>query len=693
MSLFGKITSGLKNIANKVTGGYGEVVLTLEKDQYSPGDTVKGKVKVTAIEALKITKITAKLSGLERGQYSETYDPDHHERLVADGSGRYHDSFHHIQATASIHEKTHEHEVDLCGEAELEAGQVEEYDFVFSLPADLPVSYQGKHLSHVTTISVEVDIPWGVDLRTSQVLNVVSDPKAQSGGDTLKTAQQNLVCQAILTVAPVSLYPGDKLQWALRLAPSQPFTVRTVAVGLRSAEVLRARLSHRGPDPNPSSENQDDTSRSEPATIEIRSEEREIEILLERRSEERLVGQHLSSETVLRGDAQIPEDFAMGYQGRQGRHRVSLVVVVEPENGDPLIFRQDLAVHSRGDRIEFKVGTPEVLKAKDPEVGYIDFRVRGEVAILPSSPEGKARLVDRTALESILRPLIVAAIARTAVSTFSSVSDLKKTEVALVEAAHSAIDAALAEQGFKLADPPVLTVILSEALQDMLRERAKQGALGRSWGSFADFRSHYESLQPNYDAQVGTLLLPQEDAFNIKDAEAGWLQIEVIADWTLQPTLEDIRSKLAGDYAESEINSLRRSLKAAMTEVIEKGAVSFSELRDAPSQLAEHFQAAARPAMAEAGYELLSFRCREAKLARHFQHHFDHLISQGYPVPRGLAPAGYEATQVPPPGYTVTSPGEDPTASSGYPPAASGYPPAASGNPPAPGGYPPATGG
>ena len=313
MSLFGKMKAGLKSVTNRVTGGYGEVSIETDGVVFHPGGEAKAKVVVTAKEDLKATKITARLHTVEGAKFNDDYKENLH-------------------AAVFNHRATFEEVLELCGELEMNAGEVREFDAVFQLPEDLQPTMQGKYVTHVCTLSVEVDIPWGVDLRKQTEL-FVTPPKIDKR-TPLKLVQQNRNCKVLLDVPNARVDIGDTLQFNLFLCPLQKIFVESVEIGIQAVEIMDAELTFRQPNPDYDGEGEQ---------IQVLSKERgEIELVTYEDFDIFLERKEVTENIPLFNTLSVPEAVAGSYRGEDVHCRVYIVARINIEGCETLELRDEI---------------------------------------------------------------------------------------------------------------------------------------------------------------------------------------------------------------------------------------------------------------------------------------------------------------------------------------------------------------
>ena len=333
MGLLDKMKSGLQSVANRVTGGYGEVSIEFHRSTYFPGQKVEARIVVKAVEALKVTKITVDVQGSESLSFHDpTHGPD-------------------LEASCRHYESTLDAKREIAGEFELAAGESREFLYELGLSKDLSPSCGAEHLKSVYTLKVEVDIPWGVDLRKSEDIQVIALPRFLS---EIGVGRGNAACQAQLKVKD-SASPGEQLSWNLALKALETVLVKRVTAKLLSMESFEAELTRKTENPkyaqeqarrqaqqgHPNSE-QNQQMTEQQFTYETFHER--IEVTAREHSEAHQDQVRIEAGKVhpITGTLTVPEDFPLTYQRGQLEHRVVLCIVVEIAERPSLEFREEI---------------------------------------------------------------------------------------------------------------------------------------------------------------------------------------------------------------------------------------------------------------------------------------------------------------------------------------------------------------
>jgi hypothetical protein len=323
MSFFGKMKAGLKSVADRVTGGYGEVDVWGVRDPIYPGQTLAAWVTVLAKDELKFSRLVVKLEAVERGQFS----------------GQREEGW---QASFSPSKTTLKKEVELCGETVLAAGESKDFAIRIEVPADALASFDGKHLDHEYQLSAVVDIPWGADLKDTEPVQVLAHPAQR-----LQQAPASVTdprCNVVLKLLDDTADPGGSINYQLIINPgSQSCGVKNVQMHLRCLEVLEAELTRRSP-----SQMSDDASPdgpSEPAQVEKRKGP--VEVVVGEASYRLMEGKPLTSPELLMNHAPVPETFGHGYWGQNGHCRAIVEAVVHLDSGPPILLHQEFFVTAK----------------------------------------------------------------------------------------------------------------------------------------------------------------------------------------------------------------------------------------------------------------------------------------------------------------------------------------------------------
>jgi Arrestin (or S-antigen), C-terminal domain len=378
MGLFDKMKSGLKNVANRVTGGYGELSIAFDKEVYAPGDTLKAKILVTATEELKVTNITVQTDGYETANYKgDDFDQkDMPVKLIASYSDR------------NLNQKD-----EICGEMVLAPGDSKEFDYELPLPGDLPPTYMGKHVKNYYHMRVQVDVPWGVDLRESKDVPIVKPPSSNRF-DEVRVQQQNRLCRAELVLPCATVKPGQELKYAIQLTPGEVLEIEKLTIKLRSVESMPGKIGRdyesgygdgRGRGPGRRGRHQSDdtdweedsyTAEEEKRNWENRSdrisddveqlqkldwEEEQINVTVDDVEDIPWEEYEFSKPETFQGRIIVPEDFGPSYRHDDREHRILFTATIDFGDRSPLKFEQEVMV-CEGDwePLQYQTAAPPV---------------------------------------------------------------------------------------------------------------------------------------------------------------------------------------------------------------------------------------------------------------------------------------------------------------------------------------------
>lgn len=339
MGLFDKMKSGLQSVANRVTGGYGELSIDFHRSTYFPGQKVEARIVLKALEALKVSKITVAVQGYESLNFHDsTWGPD-------------------LEASCRHYESTLDAKREIAGEFELAAGESREFLYELGLSKDLSPSCEAEHLKSVYTLKVEVDIPWGVDLRKSENIPVIALPRFLS---EIGVGRGNSACQAQLKVKDTA-NPGEPLTWNLALKALEPVLVKRVTAKLLSMESFQAELNRKIENPKYAQElarrqaqqGHPSNEPTQPMTEQqftYETFQERIEVTAREHSEAQQDQARLEVGKVhsITGTLTVPEDFPLTYQRAQLEHRVVLHIEVELAERPSLEFREEILLRHKG---------------------------------------------------------------------------------------------------------------------------------------------------------------------------------------------------------------------------------------------------------------------------------------------------------------------------------------------------------
>lgn len=343
MGLFDKMKAGIKSVTNRVTGDYGQVSLELDQESYGPGDTIRGKVHVSATDDLKVTKIIVVAEGLATARLSESDDYELYNELYDDLTRR----------ECSLSDYTLSKTIEVAPEMELKAGESKDYDFAIPLPKDLPASFEGKYIKNSYYVKVNVDVPWGVDLNKSVPFQFYSS----SFNDTYSAGLQHGLLHANLSLSQTAIKPGTALPFVLKLESRDQVTLNTITAKLVSVETVPGRVGEEIDDG--SSRDRDDDNNPGPnagSGPNIVWQEQQIELLNKEYQQTVRSRQSLSGAQSIEESFQVPGDLPVSFQHGSMSHRVLFEVVLEFEDESTAEFQHTLRV-TRGP-IEYKGYAP-----------------------------------------------------------------------------------------------------------------------------------------------------------------------------------------------------------------------------------------------------------------------------------------------------------------------------------------------
>ena len=363
MSFLGKMKAGLKNVANKVTGGYGEVTVEVH-DSIMPGETLKAKIRILAKAELKITNIKAHFEGFETISYSDDeYEED-------------------TRAKSTRSDYSFQHEQELSGELLLEHGDSQEFEFQVTLPDHLPPTFSGVALKNRYHLKVHVDVPWGVDLRESQEIFVL--PAAPARCEPTSLQQNDVRFSAQLVLKNPVLKPGVDLEYELVLTPRETLRVKKATISVRSVEFIPGQIGRITREYQQSSQSDEET---ETERVDWRESELEIE---SDREEEVLWNEcTFSAPQTFSEKLTVPERFGSSYSRGDTAHRIYFYLVIDTYTPEEFEMRQEVILcegdweHLDLDNAEFAGALTEgdsklveryLRSGMDPNVTLMRFR-------------------------------------------------------------------------------------------------------------------------------------------------------------------------------------------------------------------------------------------------------------------------------------------------------------------------------
>lgn len=299
MSFFDKLKSGLQTAKERLTGGHGELKLTLDKAEAAPGETVTATVTLAATVDLSVNKVRLYVVGKEVREIQKDLDAEF--RAQGRGSTR-----------------TAELMFPLSAAFDLKEGARKRFKHEIVIPDNLQFSYKGPHVSHDYEVVATADFAWAVELKDNKPFKVTGaatdDPPAVT-----KCTSPN--CPAVLEVVQPSPIPGDLCSMKLTLGTHEKSAMHEVLVTIKSTEYVKAEIYKRR---LPGSSRTD-----EPEAIEERMQP---EVLWEETTSQSLGGAPLEEERKLNLDFIIPESCLPTYHGRGAKHDVMMTVEIRFED-------------------------------------------------------------------------------------------------------------------------------------------------------------------------------------------------------------------------------------------------------------------------------------------------------------------------------------------------------------------------
>ncbi|MCA9791377.1 MAG: sporulation protein [Candidatus Eremiobacteraeota bacterium] len=226
MSFFSKISSSIKKVTDRVTGGYGKVEMHVGQRH---AGILPVRVTLAATGELKADNIMLELHQSERFRYDE-------DRTVHDR--------HHVtwQEQSELSQSNHKvlHKVELSGELTMAEGETREFTAEIPVPDNLPGTAKGRHFELAHRLDLRVDIPWGVDLRENQEVQL-GTPPALPEPVVVRESFGAATCE--LSYAPEGV-SGSTLPVKLRFDGEMP-SLRVSEVRLRSIESVIVEVTWR----------------------------------------------------------------------------------------------------------------------------------------------------------------------------------------------------------------------------------------------------------------------------------------------------------------------------------------------------------------------------------------------------------------------------------------------------------------
>ncbi len=225
-----------------------KITIETEKDDYTGGETVKGKVIVELDEAVPARGVRIHFTGYERA-------------VLPQGVGRNHVNYFETR-------ELFDEEQTLFGKPALELGALikdalkgifskeafetlkagtHKYPFTFQLPAKLPGDYESPRGSSIRyELNAYVDIPLRIDLKTTKKLTVYEPYDCDVGETVAADSKKSFMFEAD---APLELsmglerstyFPGDKGSCRLEIRNESSKTIDAIQLFVRQNELVTA---------------------------------------------------------------------------------------------------------------------------------------------------------------------------------------------------------------------------------------------------------------------------------------------------------------------------------------------------------------------------------------------------------------------------------------------------------------------
>lgn len=214
MGLFDKLKSGIKGVAERVTGQYGAVELHLESDTFSPGDTVPVRVSLKAESEFQVTSLKVTLEGNSDVRYTD--DDSDNERNFLNN-----DSF--VVA-----------ELELGANFEMGEGQSKDFNGEILVPIDTCLSYDGEHCDCAYFVRVDVDVPKAVDLKQEEQVTIVS--RIPENIQILESTSASRDISIKFQMDRSELEPGSETPYRIEVTASKDVEVFQYRVYLTATE-------------------------------------------------------------------------------------------------------------------------------------------------------------------------------------------------------------------------------------------------------------------------------------------------------------------------------------------------------------------------------------------------------------------------------------------------------------------------
>jgi uncharacterized membrane protein len=156
MGFFDSLKEGAKKLADRVTGGYGKIEFSLDRQEVRPGEELPFTINVSATGELKAKRVLIHLRGEENTRVEiEVQEPD--------GTRR---------SDWRTFTNNREEELEVHGALEMKEGESKAITGSVKIPADCQPTYRGVLTQHEWVIEADVDVPMGRDLKEQKKIYV-----------------------------------------------------------------------------------------------------------------------------------------------------------------------------------------------------------------------------------------------------------------------------------------------------------------------------------------------------------------------------------------------------------------------------------------------------------------------------------------------------------------------------------------
>lgn len=149
MGFFDTIKDGAKMLSDRVTGGYGEMVFNIDRNEASRGEPVMAMVNIKATGEIMAKRIIVRLAGQETCTMEISWR-DHRLSLR--------------KKRETQNRNTNHVEMELTGSFEMQKGETRTFEGSIEVPRNSQPTYYGVQAQHRWYVSAEVEIPWGKNL-------------------------------------------------------------------------------------------------------------------------------------------------------------------------------------------------------------------------------------------------------------------------------------------------------------------------------------------------------------------------------------------------------------------------------------------------------------------------------------------------------------------------------------------------